>query len=252
MLDNLPRTTRYLLLANLVMWLLDECLQRYGIQLTYLFGLRYWSSSGFHIWQPMTYMFMHGGFRHLFFNMFALLVFGPALEREWGERKFLLYYLVCGLGAALVQETVWSIQLQALAGQYSANQLTVYTSQMVTIGASGAVFGILFAFGWLFPDVPMFLFFIPIPIRARTMVIIYAVIELAEGFSSIPGDNVAHFAHLGGMLFGWLLLLYWRRRTGREGLSGLFSFFTRKGHQRTDKEKKSKFTDYHYQRNLNE
>lgn len=236
MLDNLPRTTRYLLLANLVMWLLDEIMQRYGIMLISVLGLHYWSAKGVHIWQPLTYMFMHGGFRHLFFNMFALLMFGPALENEWGERKFLLYYMVCGIGAALVQEVVWTIQLQALLGRYSELQVAAYASQMVTIGASGAVFGILFAFGWLFPDVPLFLFFIPIPIRARTMVIIYALIELAEGFSSIPGDNVAHFAHLGGMLFGWLLLLWWRKNK----------------HRRTVKEKKTKFSDYHYQRRVDE
>ena len=251
MLNNLPRITRYLLLANLVMWLLDECLQRYGIMLTSVLGLHYWSARGVHIWQPLTYMFMHGGFRHLFFNMFALLMFGPSLEREWGERKFMLYYLVCGLGAALVQEVVWTIQLQALLSQYSEVQVAAYASQMVTIGASGAVFGILFAFGWLFPDVPMFLFFIPIPIRARTMVIIYALIELAEGFSSIPGDNVAHFAHLGGMLFGWLLLLWWRRGIGASRTSKLFSLFSGR-RQRVDKEKKTKFSDYHYQHRVDE
>jgi membrane associated rhomboid family serine protease len=249
MLNNLPRATRYLLIINLVMWLLDESLQRYGVQLTALLGLHYWSSPGIHVWQPVTYMFMHGGFRHLFFNMFALLMFGPVLEREWGERKYLIYYFVCGLGAALVQEVVWSVQLHALLGQYSELQVASLASQMVTIGASGAVFGILFAFGWLFPDVPMFLFFIPIPIRARTMVIIYALIELAEGFSSIPGDNVAHFAHLGGMLFGWLLLYYWRN--GRS-LSALFSRFTRKHSSSIDNESKSKFSDYHYQRRVDE
>lgn len=251
MLDNLPRTTRYLLLANLLMWLLDEVLQRYGVMLTSILGLHYWSAQGVHIWQPLTYMFMHGGFRHLFFNMFALLMFGPALEREWGERKFLLYYMVCGLGAALVQEVVWTIQVQTLLGQYSELQVAAYASQMVTIGASGAVFGILFAFGWLFPDVPMFLFFIPIPIRARTMVIIYALIELAEGFSHIPGDNVAHFAHLGGMLFGWFLLLWWRKGMDFSRLSKISSFFQGKRH-RVEKEKKTKFSDYHYQRRVDE
>ena len=248
MLNNLPRATRYLLLINLAMWLLDESLQRYGIQLTSVLGLHYWSSIGPRIWQPFTYMFMHGGFRHLFFNMFALLMFGPVLEREWGERKYLLYYFVCGLGAALVQEVVWSIQLHALLSQYSELQVALYSTQLVTIGASGAVFGILFAFGWLFPDVPMFLFFIPIPIRARTMVIIYALIELAEGFSSIPGDNVAHFAHLGGMLFGWLLLLGWRN----DVFSRLSSLFRRNRLLHTDKEKKSRFSEYHYQRNIDE
>jgi len=253
MLNNLPRITRYLLIANFVMWLLDAFLQRrFGIQLTYILGLHYWSATNVHILQPLTYMFMHSGFRHLFFNMFALLVFGPALEREWGERKFLIYYLVCGLGAALVQEVVWSLHLQSMLGQYSVSQVAAYSEQMVTIGASGAVFGILFAFGWLFPDIPMFLFFIPIPIRARTMVIIYALIELAEGFSSIPGDNVAHFAHLGGMLFGWLLLLWWRKGNGWQVFGKWWKKMPWKKRHKIDGDQKSKFENYHYQRRVDE
>ena len=201
---NLPIVTKNLLLANVIVWLLDSLLERYGIQLVEWFGLINWSFSSFtyshpsfHLWQPLTYMFMHANFTHLFCNMFAVLMFGPALEREWGERKFLLYYLVCGVGAALVQEAVWAL---FMPGQIA-----------VTIGASGAVFGILLAFGWIFPDIPLYILFIPVPIRARIFVIVYAVIELFAGIGHFAGDNVAHFAHLGGMLFGLLLILWWQK-----------------------------------------
>lgn len=240
---NLPVVTKNLLLANVVVWLLDALLKQYNIHLVELFGLMNYSFSSFsggmrsfHIWQPFTYMFMHADLGHLFCNMFAVLMFGPALEREWGERKFLLYYLVCGLGAALIQELVWMAFMPSVP--------------TVTIGASGAVFGILFAFGWLFPDVPLFLLFIPVPIRARIFVIVYAVIELFAGLGNIAGlagDNVAHFAHLGGMLFGWLLILCWQK--------GLFSGEYRSRIRRAaePKEKGERdFSDYHYHPSENE
>ena len=192
---NLPKVTKNILLINFIVYFLDAMLQRYhGLYLTQWLGLWNFGIGAFRIWQPFTYMFMHANFSHIFCNMFAVLMFGPALEEMWGERKFTLYYLVCGLGAALVQLAVWSIFTPAQVA--------------VTVGASGAVFGILLAFGWLFPDVRMFLLFIPIPIRARVFVIGYAVIELFAGIAGI--DNVAHFAHLGGMLFGCLLILWWK------------------------------------------
>lgn len=234
---NLPVITKNLLLANVIIYLLDAYLRRYNISIVEWFGLMNCSFSSFgsgmrsfHIWQPLTYMFLHADFGHLFCNMFAVLMFGPALEREWGERKFLLYYMVCGLGAALVQELVWMAFMP--------------TAPTVTIGASGAVFGILFAFGWLFPDVPLFLLFIPVPIRARIFVIVYAVIELFAGFGNlagITGDNVAHFAHLGGMLFGWLLILIWQK--------GWFDGnFRDKIHFASDRREKGErdFSGYHY------
>lgn len=241
-MNNLPNVTRNLLIANLAVWVLDTILTQSGLSLTALAGLHYVTADSFYIWQPLTYMFMHAGFKHLFFNMFALLMFGPALEREWGPRKFLIYYIVCGLGAAIVQEAVWAIRLQALLSDYPSVYVQQLANQMVTIGASGAVFGILFAFGWLFPNVPMFIFFIPIPIRARTLVIGYAVIELLEGLAPIAGDNVAHFAHLGGMLFGWLLLLYWRKGKDMFRIS-----LRRKKKNRSGDDNDSKFSDYHYQ-----
>jgi membrane associated rhomboid family serine protease len=155
-------------------------------------------------------MFLHGSWEHLFFNMFAVLMFGPALEDRWGGKRFLIYYLITGLGAAIVQESVWALQLQPLLNTVTPTMFAALANRVVTIGASGAVFGILLAFGWLFPDVRMFILFIPIPIRARLLVLIYAMVELFAGLAPTAGDNVAHFAHLGGMLFGWLLLLWWR------------------------------------------
>lgn len=231
---NLPVVTKNLLLANFIVWLLDALLERYGLSLVEWFGLMNWSYTeafsnhphAFHIWQPFTYMFLHSGFGHLFFNMFAVLMFGPALEREWGERRFLLYYLVCGVGAALVQELVWQA---FMPGQLS-----------VTIGASGAVFGVLLAFGWIFPDTPLFLFFIPVPIRARIFVIGYAVFELFAGVANISGDNIAHFAHLGGMLFGLVLILLWQ--------NGDKWFRRGRIHRATDGREKGErdFSGYHY------
>ena len=209
---NLPTVTRYLLIANFCVFFLAAILQRYGIDLNTVCGLHYISAQSFHWWQPFTYMFLHANFSHIFFNMFAVWMFAPMIEQEWGSKRFSLYYLVCGLGAALIQELVWMMMLNNMAGSYDAASLAYYSTMLNTIGASGAVFGILFAFGWLYPDVPMYILFIPIPIRARIFVIIYALIELFAGLGSVAGltaDNVAHFAHLGGMLFGWLLILYW-------------------------------------------
>lgn len=203
---SLPTITRNLLLLNLIAWLISA-IHPFGLDLDNLLGLHYWTANSFHIWQPLTYMFLHADFNHIFFNMFAVLMFAPVLEREWGEKKFLIYYLICGLGAALAQELVWM-------GMFSAQMIhPIWAENVLTIGASGAVFGILLAFGWLFPDVRMFILFIPIPIRARVLVIIYAVIELFAGLGSMIGfsaDHVAHFAHLGGMVFGAPVLLYWR------------------------------------------
>lgn len=220
---NLPTITKNILIINLIVWLIDTSFQRRGIYLGNILGLWAINSGLFRFWQPVTYMFMHANFSHIFCNMFAVWMFGPSLEENWGKNKFLLYYFVCGLGAAAVQLLVWWL---------------MGTSSAVTIGASGAVFGILFAFGWLFPDVPMFILFIPIPIRARTFVYIYAAIELLAGLADFSFDNVAHFAHLGGMLFGWLLILAWRHPLTHQ--------FPRI--KRDDEEKKGKdFSDYHYQ-----
>ena len=253
---NIPTVTRYLLIANFIVFFLAAILQRYGIDLNALGGLHYVSASSFHWWQPFTYMFLHANLSHIFFNMFAVWMFAPVIEQEWGARRFALYYLVCGLGAAVIQELVWMLMLSNMSGSYSAEALAYYAAMLNTIGASGAVFGILFAFGWLFPNVPLFLMFVPIPIRARVFVIIYAAIELFAGLGSVvgAGDHVAHFAHLGGMLFGWLLLLWWRHFSdnGSSEWRNRWRQFTNhfRKHPRLDSSVDKDYSDYHYQKRV--
>lgn len=242
---NLPTVTRYLLVANLMIYLLASVMERYGVYLNNIGGLHYCAAESFHWWQPVTYMFLHANFSHLFFNMFAVWMFAPMIENEWGERRFLIYYLVCGLGAALVQEGVWALMLGNMSGSYGAAALSQYAYFLNTIGASGAVFGILFAFGWLYPDVPMFILFIPVPIRARVFVIIYALVELFAGLGSVTGltaDHVAHFAHLGGLLFGWLLILYWKKTNWRDPFDGFG--------KSKDTEDGDRFGGYHYHKRV--
>lgn len=252
---NLPIVTRALLWANFLVFLLDMLLQKYGVNLDTWLGLHYITAEHFYFWQPLTYMFMHANFSHIFCNMFAVLMFAPVLENEWGSKRFLIYYLVCGIGAAAVQEAVWALMYQSGLSTMTAAAAAYYIDPLITIGASGAVFGVLFAFGWLFPNVPMYILFVPIPIRARVFVIIYAVIELFAGLHSVVGagaDNVAHFAHLGGMLFGWLLLLWWRSGYGNK-LRWQWQIWKGKlsthGHS-TEDEKDKDYSDYHYQKRV--
>lgn len=160
----------------------------------------------FHIWQPFTYMFMHGGISHLFFNMFSLWMFGRALEYELGWKRFLIYYLVCGVGAAIFQMGIAQIDLWNLDVWSPAWMRYMGTP---TVGASGAIFGLLLAFGMLHPNAIISLLFPPISMKAKWFVIIYGVLELLLGVSGAM-SGVAHFAHLGGMFWGWLLLLLWR------------------------------------------
>lgn len=205
--ESMPPVTRNILAINVIAWLLDAVLARMGLNLTAILGMSnaafaaFRGPGAFHAWQPLTYMFMHAGFGHLFFNMFAVWMFGAVIEREWGSKKYLLYYLVCGLGAAAVQQLMWWIS---------------YPYPAVTVGASGAVFGLLLAFAWLFPEQKMFLLFFPIPISSRIFVALYALLELFSGVASFQGDNVAHFAHLGGMLFGYLLIKFWKWKDKRK------------------------------------
>ena len=216
---NLPTTTRYLLIANLLIFLLAYVLKGHGIDLNAIGGLHYFTADSFHFWQPITYMFLHANFSHIFFNMFAVWMFAPVIEREWGARRFAIYYLVCGLGAALVQELVWMAMLSDLSGHYGPEVVTQYAYYLNTIGASGACYGILLASGMTFPNERIMLLIPPIPMKAKYFVAGYAAIELFSAYTS--NDNVAHFAHLGGMLFGWLLLRYWRKQTRqRQQFSG--------------------------------
>jgi membrane associated rhomboid family serine protease len=211
----LPTIVKHLLIINVLMFLAYITLTRFHIDLNDILGLHFFKASDFRIYQLVTYMFMHGNFGHLFFNMFALWMFGNTLENIWGSKRFLLFYMVCGIGAGLCQELVQYIQYATSLAQYETVNMSgriismdSYLNLMTTVGASGAIYGLLLAFGMMFPDSRIYLYFL-FPIKAKWFVIGYAVLELILGFQGV--DNVAHFAHLGGMLFGLLLILYWRK-----------------------------------------
>jgi membrane associated rhomboid family serine protease len=192
----------------------------------------YFQSPMFRPWQIVTHIFMHGSFMHIFFNMWALWIFGKTLETVWGGKRFLVYYLVTGLGAAFLHQLVMYIELapqiasfkasynvdvltmERLNAAFSSGQFTGLIRNLVTptVGASGAVFGILLAFGMLFPNTPLFIIPFPFPIKAKYLVIGYGALELYLGITQ-PGSNIAHFAHLGGMLFGYILIKYWNKTT---------------------------------------
>lgn len=232
--SSIPTVTKNILIINILMWLASIVLPKtMGIDLVKYLGLHYWEASDFNVAQLVTYMFMHdtSGITHLFFNMFSLFIFGRVLEQVWGQKRFLFYYISTGIGAAIIQEIVWMATWQDMFAKIFANMDGVSIAQvheeisrymamgkeipalnsLITVGASGAVFGILLAFGMMFPNAPMYLMFIPVPIKAKYLVIGYGAIELFFGVSGIQG-SVAHFAHLGGMLFGLIILLYWKRK----------------------------------------
>lgn len=215
----MPTVTKNIVIINALLFLASLVAPRYGIDLNSLLGLHFFKADNFHIYQLVTYMFMHGGWGHIFFNMFAVWMFGRTLEHVWGPKRFLLYYLVCGIGAGLIQELVQYIEYATVLSEYASVNLggTIipmgeYLNLMTTVGASGAVYAILLAFGMLFPNQPLFIIPFPFPIKAKFFVIGYAVLELYLGFANNPGDNVAHFAHLGGMIFGFILIMYWRKK----------------------------------------
>ena len=180
-------------------------------------ALYYWESTDFGVWQLFTYMFVHGGFTHLFFNMFALLMFGGIIERSLGSSRFLFYYISCGVGAALIQEGVFAIMASQYHQMFTPDQVGTiidqasYLLQTPTVGASGAVYGILLAFGVLYPNMRMYIMFIPVPVAAKWVVLGYGVLELTMGLGNLH-SSVAHFAHLGGMLIGLLMILYWKKK----------------------------------------
>jgi len=218
-MNNLPTVTKNLLIINVLCFLGMFVAERYGIDINHLLGLHFFLASDFNIGQLVSYMFMHANFSHIFFNMFALWMFGRVLEQVWGPKRFLTYYIVCGIGAGLVQELVWGMEYVFVWSNFASVDTGVgiismegFLNELATVGASGAVYGILLAFGMLFPNSQMFVFPIPMPIKAKYFVIGYAVLELFLGLGG--SDGVAHFAHLGGMLFGLILILYWRKKNG--------------------------------------
>lgn len=218
-MNQLPTITKNLLIINVLCFFGTIVARRYGVDLESMFGLHFFLASDFNPIQLITYMFMHANFEHIFFNMFAVWMFGRTLEAVWGPKRFLIYYMICGIGAGLMQELVqymeylfaWS-QCTAVSTSAGIIPMEAFLNQLNTVGASGAVYGILLAFGMLFPNSEMFVFPIPMPIKAKYFVIGYAVIELLLGITG--GDGVAHFAHLDGMLVGFILIIYWRKKNG--------------------------------------
>ena len=233
----MPPVVKNLILINVIMLLaMFTAGGVFGIDLNAMLGLYFPKSDLFRPYQVITHMFMHGGIGHLFFNMFALFMFGRVLESVWGPKRFFIYYFVSGLGAAFTHEVVMAIQYSNLAGSVSPEQLQMVLERgseilrsgrnftdpdmgqlnrllnTPTVGASGAVFGILLAFGMLFPNTQLMLLFPPIPIKAKWFVIGYGAIELYFAISQ-PGSNIAHAAHLGGMIFGYILIKIWKKTT---------------------------------------
>lgn len=194
-LSSIPVVTKNILIINFIIWIACYLTIKSTTSFVEILALRP-IHYGFSLYQLITFMFTHVQFDHFFFNMFAVFMFGRVIESYWGPKRYLIYYMVTGIGSGLVQLLVCY-----LTGSYFA-----------TIGASGAVFGLLLAFGMLFPNAPIYIMFIPIPIKAKYMVIGYGLLEFFFGVANRMGDNVAHFAHLGGMLFGIILILYWKKK----------------------------------------
>ena len=229
----LPPVVKNLLIINTLFFLGTMAFSS-RIDLDQYLGLHYFTSPMFRPHQLVTYMFMHGGFTHILFNMFALWMFGNVLENVWGPKRFLIYYMVTGIGAGLIQLLVLYFRISSIESTLDPQIISMvqekgydllmegknYADPVIgklnllinttTIGASGAVFGILLAFGMMFPNSLIYVYF-AIPVKAKYFVMIYGAIELFSGVSG-AADNVAHFAHLGGMIFGFLLLLYWKKR----------------------------------------
>ena len=253
---------RDLLIINTALLVLAWVLNPFGIDLINILGLHYPKSPYYHPYQFLTHMFMHANFWHLFFNMYALWLFGSVLERVWGGKRFLIFYLLTGFGAAFLHTAVawWQIHhfiveankfiyhpdlqaflafykkypdyfnpkaVSALLSQWELHpNSTAYATAVIpaikealmlrmnipVVGASGAIFGLLLAFGMLFPETPLYIIFVPYPIKAKYFVIGYGLLELTNGVLNIPGDHIAHFAHLGGMIFGYLIIKYWDMR----------------------------------------
>jgi len=210
---SVPPVTLNIIIINVLVWIMTELNQEFMVS---NFAMFYPSSPFFKPWQVVTHMFMHGGFWHIFFNMYTLFIFGSVLERVWGGKKFLLFYFVTGLGAVALHTGVQWIEAQHYMTQIAEGDAAAAASLHAlkftpTVGASGAIYGLLMGYAMLFPDSVLTLIFPPVSLKAKWFVLIFAAIELVTGVFSV-GGGIAHFAHLGGMLFGWLLIVYWKRR----------------------------------------
>jgi rhomboid-like protein len=207
-----------LVLINVIVFVAQNLLSQYHI--TEWGSEHYYKSSAFKPHQIITNMFMHGGVGHIFFNMFALYMFGSILERFWGSKRFLIFYLVCGLGASVLTQVTIPFSAEQFAksgealqyGGYSADLVESFKEQYSALGASGAIMGVMAAFAWLFPNTELYVMFIPIPVKAKYVIPVFVLIDLFGGIYKIKGDNIGHFAHLGGALVGFLLVLYWNKK----------------------------------------
>ena len=208
-LENIPPVTRNLLYVNVILFVATLI---NPVFMKSTFAMAFPLATDFRWWQPVTHMFIHDGFFHIFFNMYTLVMFGMVVERVLGTKKFLILYAITGFGAVALHTGVEFIQVQQLIKAYpGTNPLYIYNSIPHVLGASGAVYGVLVAFAMLYPQARMTLIFPPVTLDAKWMVIIFIGIELLTGITGTQ-MGVAHFAHLGGALFGWLTILYWKKR----------------------------------------
>lgn len=230
MFRQIPPITKNLLIINVLAYLAAVVMKGSGIDFNEIFGLHFFMADNFHLYQLVTYMFMHGGVTHLFFNMFALWMFGCVIEQTWGSRRFLWYILACGVGAGLFQEAAQFVQY-AVEGLAAFNMVNVggmiiptseYLNMWVTVGFSGAVYGILLGFGMTYPEERIFIFPLPVPIKGKWFVMLYAAIELFSALST-SSDGVAHIAHLGGMAVGYIIIRHWRQQYERRQSASSFN-----------------------------
>ena len=226
---SMPPVTKNIIIICAIIQLATYFVSSLGPTVNRFCGLHYLTATDFNGVQLVTYMFLHGGFIHLLFNMLTLFMFGTILEYTLGSRRFLLFYLTCGVGAALIQEGVWALTLpdtiinglaqvnhvtRTQIEQYIAMNPGVMTDNLnyfTTVGASGSIYGVLLAFGMLYPNRPLYFMFIPVPVKAKYMVIIWILLERLLGVGA-QADGIAHFAHLGGMIFGFLMIWYWMKK----------------------------------------
>ena len=223
---GLPIVTKNIIIINVIMYLATLAFETVNIDLVKLFGLHYYLADDFKPHQFITYIFMHGGFSHILFNMLGVYIFGQVLEQVWGPKRYLIFYILTGLGAALAQYIIMHFEITEVLDIFNQhinsrnldtsqraefiNQKYEYLNKHVIIGASGSLFGLLGGFGMLFPNRELYLYFF-IPIKAKWLVILYGGFEIFSGLQNNPTDNVAHFAHIGGLLVGIALVLFWRK-----------------------------------------
>lgn len=212
-MSRVPVAVKNIIIINILVMIMTYLNETLMVE---KFALFYPTSPFFHWWQPVTHMFMHGGFWHILFNMYTLYIFGSTLERVWGPKKFLIFYFVTGIGAAAIHTGVEWIQMQSWISQAAEGSqsalVSIHQLKMTpTLGASGAIYGVLMGYALLYPDSMLVLFFPPIPIKAKWMVLIFAAIELVTGVTG-TGGGIAHFAHLGGLIFGFILIRFWKKK----------------------------------------